>query len=219
MLFLIAYFPKLNIKNKIKKKGRKEGKKERSIKKRKKEERNTTNVSQCSHTTFGSLLSSQIFLLNIPGTFILFVVFLEKTWSYSILSVTAENPGDIHLIFLYMICWFSLKNFWILSLLLGSHIYQYHTKVFWGLNKIIGRNLFNHWLILISKLILVMIIKLMIIMFLILTRHEISFFHMFASNTIHTLMSNYEQHLGQWGISRNFIAYTKDNKSFYKHSV
>ena len=101
--------------------------------------------------------------------------------------------------FLYMSCWFSLKDFWILSLLLGSHIYQYHMKVFWGLNKIIGRNLFNHWLIFIGKLILVMIIKLMIIMFLIVTRHhESSFFHMFASNTTHTLMSNYEQHWGQW---------------------
>ena len=159
---------------------------------------------KCSHKTFCSLLSSRIFLLNIPGTFILFVVFLEKTWSYSILSVTAENPGDIHLIFLYMICWFSPKNFWILSLLVGSHIYQYHTKVFWGLNKIIGRNLFNHWLILISKLILVMI-KLLIIMFLILTRHhEISFFHMFASNTIHTLltiMNNIEVNGGSVEIS------------------
>ena len=101
------------------------------------------------------------------------------------------------------------ENFWILSLLLGSHIYQYHMKVFWGLNKIISRNLFNHWLILISKLILAMIIKLMILMFPILTRcHEISFFHMFASNTVHTLMSNYEQHWSQWGVNRNFIAYT-----------
>ena len=73
-----------------------------------------------------------------------------------------------------------------------------------SLNKIIGRNLFNHWLILISKLILVMI-KLMIIMFLILTRHhEISFFHMFASNTIHTLltiMNNIEVNGGSVEIS------------------
>ena len=50
-----------------------------SSKQRKKAETNPTNVFQCCHKIFGSLLSSQISLLNIPGTFILFVVFLEKT--------------------------------------------------------------------------------------------------------------------------------------------